>query len=48
MSKQSTMPLTGIEMDDDLVVDGLSDHAVSLLKRLKAHGITPGSRFHVT
>jgi len=37
-----------IEMDEDFVVDSVSDQYASLLKRLKAQGITPDARFHVT
>jgi len=48
MSKQVSKPLTDIEKDGEYVVDSVSDHDATLLKRLKAHGITPGARLRVT
>jgi DtxR family transcriptional regulator, Mn-dependent transcriptional regulator len=48
MSKQASRPLTDIEEDGKFVVDSVSDRDAALLKRLKAHGITPGARLHVT
>ena len=48
MSKQASRPLTAIEKEGQFVVDSVSDRAATLLKRLKAHGIAPGARLHVT
>jgi DtxR family transcriptional regulator, Mn-dependent transcriptional regulator len=48
MSKQVSRPLTDIEKDGQFVVDSISDRDATLLKRLRAHGITPGARLHVT
>jgi DtxR family Mn-dependent transcriptional regulator len=48
MSKQASRPLTEIEMEGHYVVDSVSDRDAALLKRLKAHGITPGVALHVT
>jgi DtxR family Mn-dependent transcriptional regulator len=48
MSNQVSMPLTDVEEDGKFVVDSLSDHDAPLLKRLKAHGITPGARLQVS
>jgi DtxR family Mn-dependent transcriptional regulator len=48
MSKQASRPLTDIEREGQFVVDSVSDRDAALLKRLKAHGITPGVRLHVT
>jgi DtxR family transcriptional regulator, Mn-dependent transcriptional regulator len=48
MSKQASRPLTAIEKDGQFVVDSVSDQDAALLKRLKAHGIKPGARLHVT
>jgi DtxR family transcriptional regulator, Mn-dependent transcriptional regulator len=48
MSKQTSRPLTAIEKEGQFVVDSVSDRDATLLKRLKAHGITPGARLHVT
>jgi len=48
MSKQPSRPLSDIERDDHFVVDSVSDRDATLLKRLKAHGITPGARLQVT
>lgn len=46
MSKQASRPLTDVE-DGEFVVDSISDQDATLLKRLKAHGVTPGARLHV-
>jgi DtxR family Mn-dependent transcriptional regulator len=47
MPKQASRPLTDIEKDGEFVVDSVSDQDSNLLKRLKAHDITPGARLHV-
>lgn len=46
MWKQASRPLTDAE-DGEFVVDSISDRDATLLKRLKAHGVTPGARLHV-
>lgn len=48
MPKQVSRPLTDIEQDGKFFVDSVSDQDPLLLKQLKAHGITPGTRLHVT
>ena len=48
MSKQASRPLTDLEKDGEIVVDSVSDQDAALLKRFKAHGITPGTRLGVT
>jgi len=48
MPKQVSRPLTDIEQDGKFLVDSVSDQDPLLLKQLKAHGITPGARLHVT
>lgn len=48
MPKQSSRPLADIREDGTFVVDSVSDQDASLLKRLKARGITPGTRLQVT
>jgi DtxR family transcriptional regulator, Mn-dependent transcriptional regulator len=48
MPKQASRPLTDIEKDGEFVVDSVSDRDAKLLKRLKAHSVTPGARLHVT
>ena len=48
MSKQASRPLTEIEKEGYFVVDSVSDRDAAVLKKLKAHGITPGVRLHVT
>lgn len=47
MLKQASRPLTDIEKEGHFVVDSVSDRDASVLKSLKAHGITPGARLHV-
>ncbi len=47
MSKQTSRPLSDIEEDGEFVVDSISDQDSVLLKRLNAHGVTPGARLHV-
>ena len=48
MSKQLSKPLTDIDGEGKFVVDSVSDQDAALLKRFKAHGITPGARLEVT
>ena len=48
MTKQVSRPLTDIEQDGKFLVDSVSDQDPLLLKRLKAHGITPGACLQVT
>ena len=47
MPKQVSEPLMDIDMDGKFFVDSISDQDAALLKRLKAHGITPGMRLQV-
>lgn len=48
MSKQFSKPLTDVKENGQFVVDSISDQDAALLKRLKAHGITPGASLQVT
>ena len=48
MPKQRSKSLANLERDGEFVVESVSDRDPALLKRLKAHGVTPGSRLHVT
>ena len=48
MPEQASIPLTDLHEQGTFTVDSISDEDASLLKRLKAHGITPGARLHVT
>jgi Mn-dependent DtxR family transcriptional regulator len=48
MPKQKSEPLTSIDQDGEFIVESVSDQDAPLLKRLKAHGIVPGARIHVT
>ncbi|MGA8159614.1 MAG: metal-dependent transcriptional regulator [Acidobacteriaceae bacterium] len=48
MTKRVSRPLTDVEKDGEFVVDSVSDQDATLLKRLRAHGITPGARLRVT
>lgn len=48
MARQASRPLTDIEKDGEFVVDSVSDQDAMLLKKLKAHGITPGAWLRVT
>jgi DtxR family Mn-dependent transcriptional regulator len=48
ISKRASKSLAEIEKEGKFVVDSVSDRDAALLKRLKAHGITPGVRLHVT
>jgi DtxR family Mn-dependent transcriptional regulator len=45
--KQASRPLTEIENEGHFVVDSVSDRDATLLKKLKAHGISPGVRLHI-
>ena len=46
MRKHASRPLADAE-DGKFVVDSISDQDATLLKKLKAHGVTPGARVHV-
>ena len=48
MPKQVSKTLMEIEEEGRFVVDSVSDRNAALLKRLQAHGITPGARLRVT
>ena len=48
MPKQASIPLTDLHEQGTFTVDSISDQDAPLLKRLKAHGITPGARLQVT
>jgi Mn-dependent DtxR family transcriptional regulator len=48
ISKEASKPLTDVEKEGHFVVDSVSDRDATVLKRLKALGITPGVRLHVT
>jgi hypothetical protein len=48
MSDQASKPLTDVEEQGQFVVDSGSDRDAAMLKRLRAHGITPGARLHIT
>jgi DtxR family transcriptional regulator, Mn-dependent transcriptional regulator len=48
MSKQLSKSLADIESGGEFVVDSVSDQDAALLKKLKAHGISPGAHLHVT
>jgi DtxR family Mn-dependent transcriptional regulator len=48
MPKQFSKPLAEIEEGGTFVVDSVSDLDAPLLKKLKAHGITPGAHLDVT
>jgi DtxR family Mn-dependent transcriptional regulator len=48
MPKQDSRLLSDVEKDGDFVVDSVSDQDAPLLKKLKAHGITPGARLEVS
>jgi DtxR family Mn-dependent transcriptional regulator len=48
MPKQRSKSLATVERDGEFFVESVSDQDSALLKRLKAHGITPGSRVRVT
>jgi DtxR family transcriptional regulator, Mn-dependent transcriptional regulator len=48
MPKTRSESLANLDKDGEFVVESVSDRDSALLKRLKAHGITPGSRLRVT
>lgn len=48
MPKQISKSLTDLHEHGTFIVDSVSDQDARLLKRLKAHGITPGARLQVT
>ncbi len=48
MPKQTSKPLTDILGEGVFIVDSVSDQDALLLKRLRAHGVTPGARLMVT
>ena len=48
MPKQISVPLTDLREQGTFVVDSVSDQDALLLRRLRAHGITPGARLQVT
>ena len=48
MPKQRSESLANLDRDGEFVVESVSDQDSALLKRLKAHGIAPGSRLSVT
>lgn len=47
MPKQTSRRLADLHGLGTFIVDSVSDRDVSLLKKLKAHGIIPGARFEV-
>jgi DtxR family Mn-dependent transcriptional regulator len=47
MPKEISRPLTDLHEQGTFVVDSVSDRDPHLLKRLSAHGITPGARLQV-
>jgi DtxR family Mn-dependent transcriptional regulator len=47
MPRQISMPLADVHEQGTFVVDSVSDRDAPLLKRLRAHGITPGARLRV-
>jgi DtxR family Mn-dependent transcriptional regulator len=48
MPKQRSKSLASLERDGEFVVESVSDQDSELLKRLKSHGIIPGSRLRIT
>jgi DtxR family transcriptional regulator, Mn-dependent transcriptional regulator len=48
MPKQVSQPLTDLHEEGAFVVESVADQDAQLLKRLRAHGITPGARLEVT
>jgi DtxR family Mn-dependent transcriptional regulator len=48
MPNEVSRPLANIEGEGRFVVDSVSDQDALLLKRLNAHGVTPGARLQVT
>lgn len=47
MPKQISKPLTDLHDEGTYIVESVSDHDAALLKRLRAHGITPGAHLTV-
>jgi Fe2+ transport system protein FeoA len=47
MPKQNSRPLTNLEKNGKFVVESISDQDPVVLKRLKAQGVTPGTRFQI-
>jgi DtxR family Mn-dependent transcriptional regulator len=47
MSKRASWTLSAIEEDGAYIVDSVSDRDAALLRMLKSHGITPGTRIQV-
>jgi DtxR family Mn-dependent transcriptional regulator len=48
MIKQVSRPLADLKADGRFVVDSVSDEDSHVLKRLTAHGITPGARVQIS
>ena len=48
MPKRISKSLTDLHEPGTLIVDSVSDHDARLLRRLRAHGITPGTQLQVT
>jgi DtxR family Mn-dependent transcriptional regulator len=48
MPKQISKSLTDVHQRGTFIVESVSDQDAPLLKRLRAHGITPGARVQVT
>lgn len=48
MPKQVSQPLTSVEHTGKYIVDSIPDQDASLLRRLKAHNIIPGTQVQVT
>jgi DtxR family transcriptional regulator, Mn-dependent transcriptional regulator len=48
MPRRRSKSLATVERDGEFFVESVSDQDSALLKQLKAHGITPGSRVRVT
>jgi len=48
MPKQLSKPLTELHEHGTFIVDSVSDDDAPLLKRLRAHGVTPGAQLQVT
>jgi DtxR family transcriptional regulator, Mn-dependent transcriptional regulator len=48
MPKQVSKPLAELEVDGRFVVDSVADEDSRVLKKLTAHGITPGARIQIS
>ena len=48
MPKQISKSLADLHEQGTFIVDSVSDHDARLLRRLRAHGITPGTQLQVT